>query len=409
MATPKILVIDGVHPKIVPLLIDQGFSVRYVDRKPSVSELSAMLPEVQGLVLRSYSLNSEESPVVIPENILAVGRAGAGTNNIPVKSLTPRGTVVFNTPGANSNSVHEEVIAAMIGSARNMFVAANWARATAKVEERYEKEKAAYRGTEVAGQTLGIVGLGNIGRRVANTALALNMNVWGYDINPKITEGLDRRITFTGDLPRLLQESDFVTLHCDYKKGEPPLIDRERVRQMRSGATLLNFARGELVDNAAVREAIENGKLSRYATDFPLSENQSYSNIEQFPHLGASTDKAEENCAIMIASQFGDFFRTGNIRNSVNYDSFGLNPSGVERVTLLTRDAPNFLSQATGTLGKRGINITGSSYQSNQHGGIPGYGYGVIDSEAHLSEEVLGEIRELPGVIRTRVLNLEEQ
>jgi len=402
----RILVMDGVHQKLVELLAKEDYFVQRLSKDKHVTpeELSELLFGFDALAVRSYDLrNSEKNPIVIPGNLLAIGRAGAGVDKIPHAALGQQGIVVFNTPGSNANSVKELVIGNLIAASRNLYDAVNWANSLgADVAKTVEKEKKKFKGSEIHGKTLGVIGLGHIGRMVAHDALNLGMQVVGYDpfLTGEARGKLAERVEDVGLLEPLLEKSDYITLHSAYVPDKNKhMVGDYQMSAMKRGVILLNFARGELVDNAALLKHMSNGKVARYVTDFPSDELVGVPNVIRVPHLGASTDEAEENCAIMIAKQFDAYFKRGEIKNSVNYPRAQLDSQAGHRLALLTKDGPGLVNKITGAFSERGINISDQVYHSRD-----GAGYFLCASESPISPEILAEVGKIGGVIRSRTM-----
>ena len=362
-------------------------------------EVASEIPGPDALLLRSYKLPLEE----IGPTVKAVARAGAGVNNIPVDACTERGIVVFNTPGANANSVKELVIAALLLSARRIHEGMNWVSAQAPDEElskNVEKEKSSFAGTEIGGKSLGVVGLGAIGVLVANAAVELGMKVYGYDpfISVAAAWGLSAKVKRCDSIDQLMATSDYMTLHVPLTPDTENLVNAERIKKAKKGLRILNFSRGGLVDRQAVKEALKDGTLSRYVTDFPAPELLGVEGVLSIPHLGASTEEAEDNCAVMAARQLKDFLENGNIVNSVNFPACSLEPSGSSRLLVANRNIPNMLSQILEILADGGLNV---DEMVNRHRN--GIAYNIIDvSGTCINDEAMKRIGAIDGVVMTR-------
>lgn len=350
-------------------------------------------------MLRSYKMHDME----IPESCKAVGRAGAGVNNIPVDKMTSLGIPVFNAPGANANAVKELVIAGLLLASRNICQAWDYTRnlegSDAEISKAVEAGKKKYAGFELPGRTLGVVGLGAIGRYVANAAIDLGMNVIGYD--PGITiEGawqLSASVRKAATVEELLREVDYVTFHVPLIEATKHMINAERLKAMRDGAVILNFARDGIVDDAAVVEAIKSGKIYAYVTDFPSNLLKGQERVIALPHLGASTTEAEENCATMIARQLKDFLENGNIRNSVNFPEV-VNPRETEyRVVIANSNVPNMVGQISTVLADAGLNIHDMVNKSKNN-----LAYNVVDTDSPVTDEVLAKLGNIEGVLSVR-------
>ena len=360
--------------------------------------------EVQplGVLLRSYKLKNDD----IPSSVLAVGRAGAGTNNIPIAKLTERGIVVFNTPGANANAVKELICAGLMMSSRDIFGGLKLVDGLIDIspddlDPLLESEKKKYAGSEVFGKTLGIVGLGAIGSLVANMALDLGMRVVGYDpaISVEAAWRLSSTVEKMANLDSLLRESDFVTLHLPATDATKNMMNAESISMMKPGAKLLNFARKEIVNSPDISNALESGILSCYVTDFPVPELIGNPRALLMPHIGASTLEAEDNCAIMAADQLIDYIEHGNIRNSVNFPNTSM-PSGSDhRLTIINSNVPKVLSSVLSEISETAANVIDLVNQSRNE-----IAYNIIDIDQPVSMELLHKIIALEGVLKARSL-----
>ena len=341
----------------------------------------------------------------IPLSVKAIARAGAGVNNIPVPACSARGTVVFNTPGANANGVKELVIAGLLLCSRRIVPGIIWAKGLVgrgeEVPKLIEKGKSDFAGPEIKGKRLGVVGLGAIGVMVANDAVELGMQVTGFDpfISVEAAWGLSRNVKRARGLESLLAESDYVTLHVPLSDQTRGMINRERIVLMKKGARLLNFARGGLVNNADLRAAMADGSIAAYVTDFPDEELLKTDNVVAFPHLGASTPEAEDNCAVMAVNQLRDFLENGNIKNAVNYPDcdMGPAPAGGTRIILANKNVPAMVGQITTVLAAEKINI---SDMINKHKGEQAYN--IIDIDGKTNDAVMKRLKEIQGVIMVR-------
>ena len=339
----------------------------------------------------------------LPESVLAVSRAGAGTNNIPVADYAARGVVVFNTPGANANAVKELVLAALLMSGRRIVDGIEWVKTLKGSEglsKAVESGKKAYVGKEISEKTLGIIGLGAIGILVANAAIDLGMSVVGVDpyLSTANALRLNPAVRILPDTDALLEASDFVTIHVPYNESTKYTINAGNIGKMKKGAALINLARGELVENSAVLAAIASGALSRYVTDFPADELIGVPGIIVMPHLGASTPEAEDNCALMAADELGDFLENGNIRNSVNFPACSAPRVGKSRITVIHKNEKSVISAISDIIGKAGINI--ENFVSRSRGD---FAYAIVDTTEALGDDVVAAISALPSVIRCRV------
>ena len=356
----------------------------------------------EAILLRSHKLTVEESG----DALLAVGRAGAGVNNIPVAELSDRGVVVFNTPGANANAVKELVMAGLLLSQRGIVqgidyvnqLDANQEKSTLNTQVEAAKKK--FKGSELNGRALGIVGLGAIGSMVADMALGLGMRVLGYDpaLSVEAAWRLSSQVQRMENMAALLARSDLVSLHVPALPETEGLINAEQLALMQPGAVLLNFARGELVVPSAIRHAIEAGQLSQYISDFPMPELLGIDGVIATPHLGASTDEAEENCAMMVADQVIDFLANGNIKNSVNFPAVNLERSQTGcRIAIVNRNVPRLLGSVLSILADRNINVIDMINKSRGE-----LAYNLIDIEASPEEELAEVLREVDDVISVR-------
>ncbi|MFP3960497.1 MAG: phosphoglycerate dehydrogenase [Spirochaetaceae bacterium] len=354
-----------------------------------------------GIILRSHDLNDME----LNPRLKVIARAGTGVNNIPVEACTERGVVVFNTPGANANSVKELVISGLLLSSRGIYDGLAWVKSldpsTEDVAKLVEKQKKAYAGPEIYGKTLGVIGLGAIGVMVANAASALGMTVVGCDpyISVESAWGLSRSVERARNLQSLLSRSDYVTIHVPLSENTQHYLNHETLSQMKPGARLLNFARGGLVDDDALLTAIDKGIVSYYVTDFPDTKLLGNERILPIPHLGASTPEAEENCAVMAARQLRDYIETGNIVNSVNFPKCIMPYTGRERLLIGNRNIPNMVGQVTRILAEGNINILDLV---NHHKGD--VAYNIIDVDDNLSSEHIEAIKNIDGIIMVRHL-----
>ena len=355
------------------------------------------------ILLRSHKLHDME----FNPNLKAIARAGAGVNNVPVDECTNRGIVVFNTPGANANSVKELVLSGLLLSSRRIHQGLSWVDGldpeTDDVAKVVEKKKSEFAGPELYGKTLGVIGLGAIGVIVSNAAASLGMNVVGFDpfISVESAWGLSRAVQRARSLEALLSESDYVTIHVPLNENTKSYLDRDKIFGMKKGARLLNFARGGLVDDTALLEAIEKGIVSYYVTDFPKAEIIGNERVLAIPHLGASTPEAEENCAVMAAQQLRGFLEYGNVVNSVNFPECRMPPRNYDRLLIANRNIPNMVGQVTKILADAEINILDLV---NHHKGE--VAYNIIDVDADVGETSMGAIRSIEGIVMVRHLKL---
>jgi len=359
--------------------------------------------QANGIIVRSQDMHDMK----MPSELLAIARAGAGTNNIPVDKCAEDGIVVFNAPGANANSVKELVICNMIAAARNMPEGYAWAGNLAEednVKKTVEKGKSQFAGTEILGKTLGVIGLGAIGVLVANAAQQLGMKVIGYDpfISLHSAHELSNKIPVTNNMDNLLPYCDYITIHVPANDKTAGMIDSECFNKIKPGAVFLNFARDKLVDENAMLEALASGKLKRYVTDFPNDLVAGKDGVTMSPHLGASTAEAENNCAIMAADSLMEYIEKGNIIHSVNYPdcSMGdLNPDASARVCILNKNIPSMLGKITGILADTNINIRDLTNKSKGE-----YACTLMDIDSDVSESELKRILDVDGIIKVRVI-----
>ncbi len=359
---------------------------------------SKEVKDPDGIMLRSF--NMHEYP--LGEKLLAVARAGAGTNNIPIPACTEKGIVVFNTPGANANAVKELVICELFLGGRKIVDAIEWVKTlkgTEGISKAVEKGKSSFVGHEVLGKTLGVIGLGAIGVMVANTAVELGMNVIGYDPYLSISGALhlDNRVHMA-DLPALLQKADFVTVHVPLTPSTERMFNAENIAKMKDGSVLINNSRGELVDTDAVLEALESGKLERYITDFPADKLIGTKNCICVPHLGASTPEAEDNCAAMAARELVDYIENGNITHSVNYPDVCAPRSSVCRITVMHENVKEVISKITSLISAGGINIANLLDKSKGN-----TAYMLLDLDDIPDDSVIEKIKAMESVSRVRV------
>ena len=355
------------------------------------------------ILVRSHKL----SPEHLNPNLKAVARAGAGINNIPVDDCTRQGVVVFNTPGANANAVKELVLCGLLLATRGVLAGINWvnqldsAADPIALDQQIEAAKKQFKGSELAGKTLGVVGLGAIGALVADVAIQLGMKVLGYDpaISVDAAWRLANQVEKQENLTSLISRSDYVTLHLPVLDSTRNLIDRKLINYFRSGAVLLNFSREAIVDNGAILEGLNNGRLSSYVSDFPTPDLLGHPNVILMPHIGASTDEAEENCAVMAVDQLRDFLENGNIRNSVNFPSLALERSQGKRVAIINQNVPGMLGQILSILAEHDINVIDMLNKSR--GDVA---YNLIDIEGEPDADTLNEIRGIEHVIKVWTL-----
>lgn len=360
------------------------------------------LEDATGIMVRSHDMKSME----FSDELLAIARAGAGTNNIPVDVCANKGIVVFNTPGANANAVKELVIAAMFMAARNLPAGMQWVKdLETDVAKEVEKGKGQFAGREICGQTLGVVGLGAIGVLVANTAQKLGMKVIGYDpfITLKSAHELSHKIDVTQDLAYLLDKSDFVSLHVPSVDSTKGMMDQRRFAQMKEGSVLLNFSRDKLINETALLDALESEHIRKYITDFPNDNLVNKKDVILIPHLGASTKEAEDNCASMAAEELMDYIENGNITNSVNFPncSMGpLNPEALARVCILNKNIPSMLGKITGILADLNVNIRDLTNKSKGD-----YACTIMDIDGDIDQKTFYDALNIEGIIKIRFIS----
>lgn len=369
----------------------------FTNRYEQVSELS----EANGILVRSAAMHDME----FSDNLYAIARAGAGVNNIPLQKCAEKGIVVFNTPGANANGVKELVFAGMLLASRDIVEGVNWVRANKAKEDiakTAEKEKKKFAGTELQGKKLGIIGLGAIGVRVANAAVSLGMDVYGYDPYVSVDSAwhLSRKITHVLNVDDIYKDCDFITIHVPLLDSTKHMIGKEAISKMKKGVILVNMARDQLVDEEAVVASIEAGKIRRYVSDFPNSTVAGKKGCITTPHLGASTAESEINCAKMAVDQLRDYLENGNIRNSVNYPNceMGVCTSG-GRVCIFHKNQPSMITQFTQILGAHGVNIAGMANKSKKE-----VAYTLIDFDDPSDKELVNKLAAVKDVYRVRVI-----
>ena len=358
------------------------------------------LPTPDAIVLRSHNLEVSE----LPHSVKAVGRAGTGVNNIPVAELSQRGVPVFNAPGANANAVKELVFAAILAAARNLVPAVSYVNSLAAgddFEKRIEEGKKQFAGFELPGRTLGVIGLGAIGGLVADTAIKLGMKVVGYD--PEITVDnawrLPSAVKRAGSIDEVIKASDFVTLHLPLNDRTRHFIDSKRLANAPGRLVLLNFSRDGVVDEAAVVKALAEKHLRKYITDFPTPALKGHPNVLALPHLGASTEEAEENCAFMVVDQLREFLEQGTIANAVNFPSVEMARESAHRIAIANANVPNMVGQISTTMAQAGLNIHNMVNKSKGE-----MAYTLLDLDSAAAHEVIERIAHIPGVLSIRTV-----
>ena len=357
--------------------------------------------EEEGILVRSANLLD----YAFPDSLLAIARAGVGVNNIPLDRCSESGVAVFSTPGANANAVKELVLCAMLISSRDITGAVRWVKNQAasgvEVETVVEKGKSAFVGPELYRKALGVIGLGAIGALVANVALDLGMDVYGYDpfLSVDAALRLDRHVHVVQDVSELYKKADYITAHIHYNEKTRHMIGREALAAMKPGVRLINLARGGVVDDEALLAALDAGKVTAYVTDFPTNQLVANPHVIAMPHLGASTPESEENCAVMAAEELRDYLENGHIRNSVNLPDVYLDRSGAQRLCVLHKNIPAMLASITALLSRDGVNVENLSNKSKGD-----YAYTLVDLGTPVEPTVLEDLKRLPNVIRVRVI-----
>lgn len=364
-------------------------------------EIASEFTSPDAIIVRSQAMHD----MVLPSSLLAIARAGAGVNNIPIEKCTERGIVVYNTPGANAHAVKEIVLAAMLMASRDIAGSIIWAKTLKgkgdEVPGLVEKGKSNFGGTEIRGKTLAVIGLGAIGVLVANAAQALGMNVLGYDpyLSVSYAWKLSRNVKKAEGLESLLASADFVTLHIPQMPETKGFINNDKLKMMKNGVKILNFARGGLVKNADILAAIESGKVGKYVTDFPDDELINVKNVIAIPHLGASTEESETNCAIMAVNQLIEYLENGNIVNSVNFPLAEMDRNGGTRIVIANKNIPNMVSQISTLLANEGLNISNMLNRNKDE-----IAYNIIDVDETVPEGIKEKIASIEGIVMVRIL-----
>lgn len=359
------------------------------------------ITQADGILVRSASMHEME----LPENLLAVARAGAGVNNIPLDQCAQKGIVVFNTPGANANGVKELVIAGMLLASRDVVDGINWVKENqedANISKDAEKAKKSFAGTEVMGKKLGIIGLGAIGVKVANVARHLGMEVYGYDpyVSVAAAWNLSRDVKHVLDVNEIYEQCDFITIHVPLMDATKGMINREAISRMKDGVILLNFARDLLVEEEAVLDGIESGKIRRYVSDFPNPKTAGKKGCIVIPHLGASTEESEENCAVMAVKELKDYLENGTISHSVNYPDCDMGIcTSASRVVIFHKNIANMIAKFTSVMGWNNLNI--ANMMNKSKGDVA---YTMLDLEAAANDSILNQLKTIDGVFRVRVV-----
>ena len=365
-------------------------------------EIASEIPNPDALVLRSFKMHDME----LPSSLKAVARAGAGVNNIPVSKCTDKGIVVFNTPGANANGVKELVIAGLLLSSRDITDSVVWANSLIgkgdEIPALVEKGKTNFAGQEIQGKTLAVIGLGAIGVLVANAANTLGMNVIGYDPYMSVKQALklSNQVKWVEGIQAILGQADYVTLNIPLNPDTKGYFNKEKFGMMKKGVRILNFARGGLVNNADMKEAIDKGIVARYVTDFPDEETLKMENVISIPHLGASTKESETNCAMMAVSQLIDFLEEGTIKNSVNFPEAYLDRNGGSRILIANKNIPNMVSQISKILASENLNIDNMLNKKYED-----IAYNIIDlTQSKIDESIKEKLQAIEGVFMVRII-----
>ena len=370
---------------------------------PSRFQVGDDVQNEDGILVRSAPMHD----YAFPDTLRAIARAGAGTNNIPIDRCSESGIVVFNTPGANANAVKELVIAAMLIASRDVVGGVDWVQEQAhtpgvEVAAAVEKGKSAFVGPELYRKTLGVIGLGAIGALVCNIALDLGMDVYGYDpyLSVDAALRLDRHVHVVHNVDELYKVADYVTIHVPYNSSTKDTINAEAISKMKGQVRILNLARGGLVNDDDMIEALESGRVAKYVTDFPDDKITTVKNVIALPHLGASTPESEENCAVMAVRQLRDYLINGNITNSVNLPNVSQEWSGMSRLCMIHKNVPAMLTRIMGVLSDENINVENMTNKSKGD-----YAYTMVDVDTRITDKVADELRTISNMIRVRVLN----
>lgn len=359
------------------------------------------IKDADGVLVRSAAMHEME----FPESLKAIARAGAGVNNIPLDECAKKGIVVFNTPGANANGVKELVIAGMLLASRDVVGGIEWCQSIKEdpnIAKTVEKGKKAFAGCEIKGKKLGVIGLGAIGAEVANAAASLGMEVYGYDpfISVNGAWGLSRNVKHITSVDTIYQECDYITVHVPLLDTTRGMINKTTIDQMKKGVVVLNFARDLLVNDDDMAVALNEGKVHKYVTDFPNPKSANMAGAIVIPHLGASTEESEDNCAMMAVQEMMDYLENGNIKNSVNYPNCSMGVChAASRVAVLHMNVPNMIGQITGTVASGNVNISDMTNKSRDQ-----YAYTMLDLEKPAGDEIIGKLKAIDGVLGVRVI-----
>ncbi len=383
------------------ILTLNAISKKGLARLPESYTTANDMEEPDAILVRSQNMHE----MAIPPSVLCIGRAGAGTNNIPVKTMSEKGIVVFNTPGANANAVKELVIAGMLMGMRNLFPALRFVSGLVGDDEALQKQveagKKRFVGRELRGSALGIIGLGAIGSKLAEAAIQLGMNVVGYDPNITVEAAwrLPSQVRRAASIDDLVKRTDFISLHVPLLPDTRDLINAERIKTMKKGAVLLNFSREGIVNDAAALDGLNEGRLHAYVCDFPSNLLRPHPHFVSLPHLGASTEEAEENCAIMVSEQVADYLENGNIQNSVNFPNIAMPRESKYRLAIANANVPNMLGQISTALADAGLNIHNMVNKSRGD-----MAFTLVDVETEIPVKILEQLAAINGVLRVRYL-----
>ena len=396
----KIVIPDKVSKMSAKIFEENGFEVEH---RPSIDigKCNEISKGSEALVVRSYDLHELE----LSDSLLAIGRSGAGVNNIPVEKCTEKGIVVFNTPGANANAVKELVLCGLFLSSRKIVDGVNWTVCQKehgeKVSKLVEENKSQFKGSEIKGKRLGVVGLGAVGMLVANDALALGMNVMGYDPFISIDNAwkLSRDVGQAKNLDSLIKNSDYITLHVPLNDKTNRMINNSFFKKMKKGVRIMNFSREEIINTQDLIGALKSGIVGNYVTDFPNCELIGVPNVICIPHLGASTEEAEENCAVMVTEQLVDFLKNGNVVNSVNFPTCKMERNGNTRITVINKNIPGMIEKVTTVIADEKLNIEEMINKSRGE-----MAYSFFDVSGDVNERIIGKLKDIEGVVRVRKL-----
>lgn len=367
---------------------------------PDMYECSEDFDDYDAVLVRSAKLHDVE----FPKNLKCIARAGAGVNNIPLDKCSQQGIVVFNTPGANANAVKELVMAGLLISSRKVTQGIEWVRSIADADDiskQVEKGKSNFVGPEIAGKKLGVIGLGAIGVKVANAAAAMDMDVYGYDpyISVQAAWTLKARVHYVKDLKQIFEECDYITVHVPYSEKTKNIVDAQAIASMKDDVRVLNFARGGLIDDDAMVEALKAGRIAAYVTDFPTKELMQFDNVIGVPHLGASTPESEDNCAMMAADEIMDYLEHGNITHSVNLPDVQMAQGAKYRICIINKNIPDMISSMTANLANVGVNI-----ENMVSKGRGDYAYTILETNDVVSDELIERIHAREGIVSARLI-----